>query len=397
MRINIIIDKNLKIESLLLDSLLNQHSNLLEFKVYEIDIDIEGDFIVFPETHHKIYHNLNEEEQSSYFNFLFTDIPYRNNYFFEGYDNLVPFSLFDWNYLTNLPLENGILYFITCYLARQLENDEFRHQESTGCVYDFLADKTGVDDGMRQASFCRNCLDNIEKQVLSDNDEKLLENLKSLMEVLSNSSKWNKSILEKIASNSNGSIPKRKAIESGIINVVIASPGDLIEERELLLNKLERKFRIDKHEELCEHRLLVHGWEDLASQSGYAQDVINEHIISKMDIVVAVFKHKLGTPTISQDNGEERSPSGTAEELLIALNNKNATGPFGMSYFYSKPPSPSFESSDFDKMLSEWNRLKEFKKLIQDKLIYKPFTSKDELIEIVSQDLMKNIKNLFEK
>lgn len=395
-RINLIIDKNLSVKLPELESQLNKHSNFLEFYVYNIDLEIEDGLIIFPETHQEIYNGLTEEEKSSYFNFLVTDVPYINNYFFEGYDNLVPFSIYGWNHLTNLPIENGILYFSICYLARQLENEEFRHQESTGCIYDFLGDKRGIDDGMRQASFCKSCLEKLEKQVLSDEDEKLLANLIELMNFLSISSKWNKNIVEKASKNSNGSVPKRTALEEGVINVVIASPGDLIEERELLLNRLERKFRIDQHEELCNHRLLVHGWEDLASQSGYAQNIINEHIISKMDIVVALFKHKLGTPTIEIESGKVRSPSGTAEELLIALNNKKLKGPFGMSYFYSKPPAPSFDSPNFNNMLEEWIRLKEFKNSIREKLIYKPFINKDELIEMVSEDLMKNIRHLFE-
>lgn len=396
MKINIIIDNSLDIDIKKLDVLLNEHSKTLKFKVYENTFNNKEEFIVFPSTHSELYSQLTKEEESSYFNFIFTDIPYRNNYFFEGYKNLVPFSLSDWDYLTNLPLENGILYFIVCYLSRQLENDEFRHQENTGCIYDFLGKKKGVDDGMRQASFCKSCLENLGKQILSENDQFLLDDLKILMDLLSNSSKWNKNILEKINDSLVTPKAKRKSLIPNEINVVIASPGDLIEERELLLNKLERKFRLDKHEELCKHRLIIHGWEDLASQNGYAQDVINEQIIHKMDIVLTVFKHKLGTPTLNQDNGEERAPSGTAEELLIALDKNSNKNPLGMVYFYSKPPSPPFGAENYDRMKLDWDRLTDFKKSIQNKVIYKPFTAKEELIEMVSKDIMNNVKNLFE-
>lgn len=396
MTVNIIIDNSLEIDVEKLDILLNENSDNLEFKVYENAFENKDGFIIFPATHKEFYAQLNDEEKSSYFNFIFTDIPYRNNFFFEGYDNLVPFSLFDWDYLTNLPLENGILYFITNYLSRQLENTEFRHQENTGCMYDFLGNKKGVDDGMRQASFCKNCLENLNKQVLSENDNKILSDLIKLMDLLSNSSKWNKSVLEKVNGEKSLTQLKRKSKISKEINVVLASPGDLIEERELLLNKLERKFRMDKHEDLCGHRLLIHGWEDLASQTGYAQDVINEQIIKKMDIVLAIFKHKLGTPTINQETGKKRSSSGTAEELLFALDNKSNDKPVGMAYFYSKPPSPPFGAENYDKMKEDWDNLLAFKKSISNKVIYKPFTTKDELIDILSKDIMKNVTELFE-
>ncbi|MEL0457287.1 hypothetical protein WJN01_13695 [Flavobacteriaceae bacterium SZ-1-7] len=397
MRINIIIDENLEVDYDKLELLFNKHSKSIDFKVYKNEFSWDEEYIVYPRTHEKIYESLSKEEVNSYINFIFTDIQYINNFFYEGHENLVPFSLFDWDYLTNLPIENGILFFTTTYLARLLENADNRHYENIGCVYDFLGDKRGVDDGMRQASFCKNCLESLEQEVLSEEDEKLLEDLKLLLDLLSTSSKWNKSILDDIKKEPFQTNKKRKAITEKEINVVIASPGDLIEERELLIDKLERKFRTDKHEELCKHRLKVHGWEDLASQNGYPQDVINERIIKNMDIVLAVFKHKLGSPTINQETGKERFPSGTAEEILFAIDNKNTDSPLGMVYFYSKPPAPSFEAENYNKLKSEWDRLKAFKHSIGNKVIYKPFTSKEELIEIASKDLMKNISELFEK
>mgnify|MGYP005748238913 CR=1 FL=1 len=397
MRVNIIVESNLGVDLKLLKRVISSHSKTIEFDVYESAFKIDKRYLEHPTTHENIYSQLNDNEQTAYFNFYFTSVPYLNNYFFESFNNLVPFSLYGWDHLTNLPIENGILYFIINYLSRQLENEEFRHFNNTGCIYDFLVDKRGVDAGMRQASFCKNCLETLGNQVLTDDKELLLEDLKLLMDLLSSSSKWNKSILEKLKEEVDVPKRKRKSKVAKEINVVIASPGDLIEERGLLLNKLERKFRTDKHEDLCQHRLIVNGWEDLSSQTGYAQDVINEKIINNMDIVIAVFKHKLGTPTINQDTGKERFASGTAEEILFALDNKSGKGPLGMVYFYSTPPNPSFEAENYDKMKDEWDRLKAFKASIQNKVIYKPFTTKEELMEMVSRDLMNNIRDLFEQ
>ncbi|MEE1962783.1 hypothetical protein V1387_08820 [Allomuricauda taeanensis] len=396
MRINLIIDKGLNIDFTKLEFCLNKYSKSIEFKVYENQFQWKEEYIVYPRTHIEIFDTLSQKELNSYINFLFTDVQYINNFFYEGYENLVPFSLFGWDYLTNLPIENGVLFFTVSYLARLLENAENRHYENIGCVYDFLGDKRGIDDAMRQASFCKNCLERLNQEVLTENDEKLLDDLKTLMNLLSTSSKWNKSIYEQTERKPKKMLFKRKAIIKKEINVVIASPGDLIEERELLIDKLERKFRTDKHEEMCKHRLKVHGWEDLASQNGYPQDVINERIIHNMDIVLAIFKHKLGSPTINQETGRERYPSGTAEEILYAIDNKNTDSPLGMIYFYSKPPSPSFEAENYNKLKSEWDRLKAFKQSIGNKVIYKPFTSKEELIELASRDLMINISELYE-
>lgn len=396
MRINIIVEEEIKVDNLKLKEILNQNSSFLEFEVKISCLKITDELIIYPKTHLDLYEQLSEFERDSHLNFFFTYRPYDNNFFFESLENLVPVSLFGWDFLTNLPIENGILFFSINYLVRQLKNDDFRHEETTGCMYDFLWDKKGVDDGMRKASFCKNCLTEFEQQTLSQNEERLLNDLKTLMDLLASSSKWNQSILQKAKEKTEKSSLKRKTLNKGEINIIIASPSDLAEERELLLDKLERKFRLDKHEDLCKHRLKVHGWEDLPSQSGYAQDVINEKVLSKMDIVLAIFQHKLGSPTIDLQTGKERFQSGTAEEILYALDNKSNKGPLGMVYFFSTPPAPSLESENFEKIKSEWDRLKSFKNSIQNKVIYKPFTSKEELINEVSIDIMKNITELYE-
>ncbi|WZL88751.1 hypothetical protein VS868_14230 [Salinimicrobium sp. 3283s] len=395
MKINLIIDKNIETETEHLKRLLNNNANYIEFEIFINNIDIEDGFIVSPSTQSTLYKQLSDEEKEDFLNFVITDIPYINNYFFEGYENLVLLSLFKWKSLTNLPIENGILFFIIFYLARMLENTTHRHEDNTGCIYDFLGDKRGVDKAMRQASFCKDCLDELQKRKLSDEEQKILYELENFTSILSKSSKWNKSILEKDEEQQIDSPVKRKPKEDGIINIVIASPGDVVDEREYLLNKLERKFRLDGHEELTTYRLCVNGWEDLPSQNGYAQDVINRDLIQKADIVVAIFKHKLGTPTKDTKTGERRAPSGTAEELFQTLDNQIKNKPLGMTYFYSTPPSASFESEDFESMLDDWKKLKKFKLQIMDKVLYKPFTSREDLIAQVNTDIMLTIKSKF--
>lgn len=56
----------------------------------------------------------------------------------------------------------------------------------------------------------------------------------------------------------------------------------------------------------------VAGREDLVSQSGIVQDIDNIQLIAKTDVIVAVLRHKLSTPT-------NNNVSGTAKEILFAL------------------------------------------------------------------------------
>jgi hypothetical protein len=190
---------------------------------------------------------------------------------------------------------------------------------------------------------------------------------------------------------------KRKALDGQTIQILIASPSDLTTERELLLNSLETKFRREGFEEKCGKRIIVRGWEELASQSGYGQDIINEQVLKQVDIVLAVFKHKLGTPTVDPKTSSKREESGTAEELLFAINNSSTNAPpLGMAYFFSEAPSMSFDSVDFEKAFDEWKRLKKFKQDIKHKILYKEYSSSDKLLTQACFDISDNIKRLFD-
>ncbi len=176
-----------------------------------------------------------------------------------------------------------------------------------------------------------------------------------------------------------------------IIKVVVASPSDVVKEREVLLNYLPTKFARDKYEELCNARIIVEGWEDVPSQSGYTQDIINSTIIKGADIVLAVFRHKLGSPTINIRTGNHRAPSGTAEELLYAIHqNKKNKKPLAMLYYYEKPPIWSLISCRYRR---EWNRLEKFKKEIRNEIRHQFYTDDTEaLLRTICLELCKNIR-----
>ena len=182
-----------------------------------------------------------------------------------------------------------------------------------------------------------------------------------------------------------------------IVKVIIASPSDVPIARELLLDKLETKFRRDGYEEKCGKRIVVDGWENLASQNGYAQDIVNKKLLENSDIVLTVFKHKIGIPTIDTTDGSERAPSGTAEELLYSINKSEGQNrPLGMAYFCNKAPVISLDSVDFDNISDQWKRLKTFKKEISNKILYKGYNTEEEILEIVCPDLCQNIIDYFQ-
>ncbi len=390
MKILLVFDDKFPVDKDKVIHLLRQKSKFIKFELYKSKFSLTSGLVTDPKTFIQA-HKRTKNVVKRYDRVLcFTEKQYEDNYFFHEYQALTIFSFYAWNYLTDLPLSNGVLYFIIDYLALHIDPSDFRHQEITGCIYDFLADKRGVDDGMREARFCSNCLERLSEILIDEAQLRIFDDLKVLMNHLSNSSRWNKDVLSsfKVVSSK---IRKRRPKKKDTVSVVIASPGDTGSERKMLLDSLEGRFRRDRHEERCGCRIIANGWEDLASQSGYAQDVINEKIIRASDFVVAVFKHKLGTPTKDRISGRKRAESGTAEELLQTLDQTNGDHPIGMAYFFSKAPVISLDSSDREEIEKEWKRLAKFKESIKDKMIYKPYTDRKELMSAVLTDLEKNI------
>lgn len=395
-KILLLFDKDFKIDKHGIEDFLNSNTEFLEFKVYRDDIAFDGNILTKPKSFDCVAGQLIDPFKEFDRVFCFTNRAYDDNYFFHELNFVSIYSFYGWSYLTDLPKNNGLLYFIISYLAINIDSSGYRHDKETGCIYDFHWLKAGIDDGMRQSKICPACLKRVNEQRLSDVQSKILEDLKKLMNLLSNASKWNKDIFD-TPNNNMGKIAKRHSKREGEINVVIASPGDTQAERKLLLDSLEIQFRRGNHETHCAKRLIVHGWEDLASQNGYPQDVINEKIIREMDFVIAIFKHKLGTETEYPNSGKKRAESGTAEELLQTLNYATKGHPLGMAYFFSKAPVVSLDSPELDKMVDNWENLEAFKKKIQKKMIYKPYNECDDLLQTILIDLEKNIIDNFIK
>lgn len=367
--------------------------------------NLEEGFLNFPETHVGYKELLQTFDTKFHLAIHYTILPYIDNYFYHNYESKYQIvSMYGWNDLTNLPHENGAFAFAADALRDYIDGD-FRHFDNTGCLYDFLSVKSGIDACLRNASICPDCLGRIGALSLSPKKKRMMEDLKSMCNALGSASKWNQNVIDHIKSlritiakmAKPTTLQQRcKLKKDGVIQILVASPGDAFSEREILFNKLERKFREEGHEDiLC--RIIVTGWESVASQPGYPQDIINFELVSKSDIVLAVFKHKLGTPTINLENGTKRAESGTVEELYYALNNNNINNaPLPMAYFCSIPPVMSFDVVDLDKNIEEWKRLKAFKEGLNNKIIRKVYASPEDLLNVVCSDLRQNIGNHFE-
>lgn len=119
------------------------------------------------------------------------------------------------------------------------------------------------------------------------------------------------------------------------LNVMLASPSDVLEECNALVAELHRwnaLHSVDKKVVLLPVRWSTHSYPDL---TGRAQKAINEQVLSLADLLVAVFWTRLGTPT-----GVEES--GTVEEIKEHVK----AGRPAMLYFSKRPAA--LESLDLD-------------------------------------------------
>ncbi len=124
----------------------------------------------------------------------FTRRPFYDSYFYHGVENVVVISMANWNHYTNLPIENGILFFIAQLLVDEI-SDQLNHDNITGCISDFLWHKTSIDRCMKMAHICNNCNEIIKPLIEQDAIKKGIYNdVINLLDGIANTSRWGNSI-----------------------------------------------------------------------------------------------------------------------------------------------------------------------------------------------------------
>jgi hypothetical protein len=138
-----------------------------------------------------------------------------------------------------------------------------------------------------------------------------------------------------------------------VLRVLIASPSDVATERDEIEKAI---FEWNsRYAEEFNTVLLPSRWENDVTptyRGSNTQEIINEQLVSKCDMLIGVFWSKLGTPTTKHS-------SGTLEEIDFFVN----TGKEVMLYFVDKnlPMDTDFE---------EFARVRQFKKEYAEKGIY---------------------------
>ena len=130
------------------------------------------------------------------------------------------------------------------------------------------------------------------------------------------------------------------AYKATVIPVMIASPGDVADERNIIRSVIYDWNDINSA--TSKVILLPVGWEThISPELGERpQELINKRILKDCDLLVGVFWTRLGTPT-------GKTESGTVEEIEEHIK----SGKPAMIYFSSKPVAPeSIDVKQFEKV-----------------------------------------------
>ncbi len=164
--------------------------------------------------------------------------------------------------------------------------------------------------------------------------------------------------------------PNNMPVDTKLYRVLIASPGDVPQEREIIREEIARWNAI--HTSEMKMILMPLGWETDATpdlEEG-GQAIINRQLVDICDLLIGVFWTRLGTPTTQAE-------SGTVEEIERAHNE----GKRCIVYFSDQAVSPSATDQ------KQYKRLQKYK----DELNKKGLTNTYKTIEEFREKVFRHI------
>lgn len=166
----------------------------LYFATGRTEFKLKPGSIKYPVTHQQLSQTLAGEIEDAALALIITRTAYENNYFYEAKGKVTILSFYAWEQLTSLPLENGVVYFLSSILRFCLPLPE-AHDLTTGCINDFLWDKTAVDLGMRSGNLCSSCQHYLQKKKLDPRALSVFRAIKVMLDLLGSASRANENVL----------------------------------------------------------------------------------------------------------------------------------------------------------------------------------------------------------
>jgi hypothetical protein len=164
-----------------------------------------------------------------------------------------------------------------------------------------------------------------------------------------------------------------------IYEVLIASPGDVPNERRVLAEVIEDWNAA--HAKAMNCSLQARRWElDAIPEMGETpQGIINRQLVDDADLLFAVFGNRLGSPT-------GVAASGTAEEIERLRETRKP-----VLVYFSQAPLPRNHDAD------ELRRLNEYKEKLKEEGLYCEFSDLEDLRRKASRHLAARMNSLMSK
>jgi hypothetical protein len=167
------------------------------------------------------------------------------------------------------------------------------------------------------------------------------------------------------------------AYEATVINVMIASPGD-VAERSTIQTIIHNWNTVNAEDRRTVLMPLMWETHSTPEMGGRAQSIINRQVLDKCDLLVAVFWTRIGTPTGS-------SLSGTVEEIRKHLD----SGKPAMVYFSQTPVA--LDSVDRD----QYEAVKRFREECKQTGLISTYDSLEAFSEQFSRHLAQIVRDRF--
>lgn len=164
------------------------------------------------------------------------------------------------------------------------------------------------------------------------------------------------------------------AFSANVLEVMIASPGDVNDERKAVVSALSDWNNLNTIEKKVV--LLPVAWETHAAPdlAGRPQGMINKRLLETCDLLIGIFWTRLGSPT-----GEDES--GTVEEIKKHVAAKKPA----MVYFSTQPVAPSSIDPQ------QYGKVQEFKRWCHEKGITHDF----ENVDVFQKNLAHHLTIIF--
>ena len=138
------------------------------------------------------------------------------------------------------------------------------------------------------------------------------------------------------------------AYDAKVIEIIIASPSDVLEERKIVRDVIAEWNVLNASERSLV--LLPIGWETYSSPelSGRPQQMINDRLVKRADLLVGIFWTRIGSPT-------GKAASGSIEEIQEHHKERKPI----MLYFSNAPVRPdSVDQAQYEQLknFKEWAR-----------------------------------------